>query len=301
VTYAPPPQIGKTFVVTGGSRGIGYWAVEQLTRAGAAVVIAARDKGRADAAAASVRDQVPGASVRFIPLDLGSLESVSAAAAQLVSDGGIDGLALNGAIVTKVKDREETVDGLELIVGTNYVGHFALVAQSLAALTPTARIVSMGSMATRLEKADLDNLMQSNGSYTSNTAYAYSKHAMQAFGFELDRRLRASGSGIQSLVAHPGFALNVQEPRREAFPLSASTAIWQTLLRPMTQGKDRGAWPLLAALTDPSLSGGDYLGPRWNLKGAPVVKQPVEQDTDPQFGARLWELSEEWCGLAFAV
>jgi NAD(P)-dependent dehydrogenase (short-subunit alcohol dehydrogenase family) len=301
VNYVPPSQVGKTFVVTGGSRGIGYWAVEQLARAGAAVVIAARDKGRADAAAASVRDQVPGASVRFIPLDLGSLDSVSAAAAQLVSDGGIDGLALNGAIVTKVKERKETVDGLELIVGTNYVGHFALVAQSLASLTPSARIVAMGSMATRLEKADIENLMQSNGTYASNSAYAYSKHAMQAFGFELDRRLRASGNGIRSLVAHPGFALDVQAPRREIFPLGRATVLGQSLLRPMTQGKDRGAWPLVRALTDEALDGGTYLGPRGTLKGPPMVKDPVDQDRDPALAERLWTLSEGWSGQQFSL
>ncbi len=301
MNYSPPSQAGKTFVVTGGSRGIGYWAVEQLARAGATVVIAARDKNRADAAAASVREQVPGAAVRFLPLDLGSLDSVRAAAEHLVADGGIDGLALNGGLVTGGKQRQSTVDGLELIVGTNYVGHFALVAQAFAALTPTARIVGMGSMATRLEPAKLQNLMQGDGAYSFNSAYAYSKHAVQAFGFELDRRLRAGGSGIRSIVAHPGFALDVQAPRRSFQRLSATTVLWQSLVRPMTQGKDRGAWPLVRALTDDSLEGGSYVGPRFSLKGQPQLVTAVEQDRDEAFGAELWTLSEAWSGLSFSV
>jgi NAD(P)-dependent dehydrogenase (short-subunit alcohol dehydrogenase family) len=46
VTWDPrhlPSQVGKTFVVTGGNAGIGYFTVEQLAAAGGRVIIAARN------------------------------------------------------------------------------------------------------------------------------------------------------------------------------------------------------------------------------------------------------------------
>jgi NAD(P)-dependent dehydrogenase (short-subunit alcohol dehydrogenase family) len=301
VSFTPPSQAGKTFVVTGGSRGIGYWIAEHLARAGAEVIIAARSKEQADAAAESIRTQVPNAVVRFVPLDLGSLDSVAEAARTLVSIGVVDGIALNGAVVAGGKERQTTVDGLELIVGTNYVGHFALLAGCFTALTPTARVVGMGSMATRMQKVDLDDLMQRNGQYSFDSAYAYSKHAVQMFGFELDRRLRQSGSGIQSLVAHPGFALDVQAPKRAVDPRSTVSVLTQNLLRPMTQGKDRGALPLVRALTDLSLASGSYIGPRAGLKGSPVVKTAVAADRDPNAAATLWRLTEQWANLTFSI
>ncbi len=290
----------STVVVTGGSRGIGYFVSEQLAAAGHRVVIAARSKERVDAAAASIRDRVPGAVVDFVSLDTASLQSVRAAAEQL---GPIDGLALNAGLTSPTKGRELTVDGLERVMATNYIGHFALVAQLFAKLTTTARVVSMGSMSTRLVRADIDNLQQLDGSYSSSKAYAYSKHAMQAFGLEFDRRLRASGSGIHSLIAHPGFALDVQAAPRPGIndQVSAKNRLGQQLLRPMTQGKDTGAAAMVRALTDPQAQGGEYYGPRNSLKGRPELITAVAQDRDPAFGAELWNLSEQWTGLKFEV
>ena len=288
----------STFVVTGGSRGIGYFVAEQLASAGHRVVIAARDEKRADAAAASIRHHVPGAVVDFVPLDTASLDSVAAAAGRL---GPIDGLALNAGLTSPTDGRETTVDGLEKVVATNYVGHFALVAQAFGSLSPTARVVSMGSMATRLARADIADLLQEQGRYSSSKAYAYSKHAIQAFGFELDRRLRERGSGIQSLIAHPGFALDVQAAPRPGINdlVSAKNRLGQQLLRPMTQGKDAGAAAMVRALTDPQAQGGEYYGPPNGLKGAPKLITAVPQDRDPAFGAELWSLSEQWTGIQF--
>lgn len=69
-------------------------------------------------------------------------------------------------------------------------------------------------MSARAMRADFGDLMQEHGAYDSAKVYPYSKHAVQAFGFEFDRRLRERGSGVRSLVAHPVFALDVQSPRR---------------------------------------------------------------------------------------
>jgi NAD(P)-dependent dehydrogenase (short-subunit alcohol dehydrogenase family) len=290
----------SSYVVTGGSRGIGYFVAEQLAEAGHRVIIAARSEKRADAAAASIRRHVPGAVVDFVPLDTASLASVAAAASQL---GPIDGLALNAGLTSPTKGRELTVDSLEKVVATNYLGHFALVAQAFASLSATARVVSMGSMSTRLVRADLSNLQQLEGRYSSSKAYAYSKHAMQAFGLEFDRRLRASGSGIQSLIAHPGFALDVQAAPRPGINdlVSARNRLGQQLLRPMTQGKDAGAAAMVRALTDPQAQGGEYYGPPNGLKGTPTLIEAVPQDRDPAFGAELWRLSEQWTGIQFEL
>jgi NAD(P)-dependent dehydrogenase (short-subunit alcohol dehydrogenase family) len=303
VTWDPralPSLTGKTFAVTGGSSGIGYFVVEQLAGAGASVVLLARSEQKADSAIAQVHHRTPDADLRFIPFDLSSLDSLATAAARLT--GPLDGVALNAGVVWPPKTRTLTDDGLELMVGCNHVGHFAFLARVFSALAPTAHIVSMGSMSTRTKKADFGDLMQEKGEYSSDKPYPYSKHAVQTFGFELDRRLRASGSGIRSLVAHPGFALDAQAPRRGAVnELSRGVRFGQNLFRPVTQGKDRGAWSVVRALVDPSAQSGDYIGPRGGLKGKPAPKTAVAQDRDPANGARLWQLSEQWAGLKFEV
>jgi len=298
VTWNPsslPTQSGKTFAVTGGSSGIGYFIAEQLTAAGASVILLARSEKRADAAIATIRTVTPTAQLAFIPFDLASLASVSAAASALPP---VDGIVLNAGLTSATAGRELTADGLERMVGENYVAHFALVAQSLSKVS--GRVVSMGSMSTRLARADVTDLLQESGRYNASKAYAYSKHAMQAFGFELDRRLRASGSSIRSLVAHPGFAMDVQAPNRGRYrQISVGERFGQNLLRPMTQGKDRGAWPAVRALTDPAAQGGEFYGPSGTVKGRPVVARAVAQDYDPAFASELWRLSEQWAGIKF--
>jgi NAD(P)-dependent dehydrogenase (short-subunit alcohol dehydrogenase family) len=297
-----PSQHGKTFVVTGGNAGIGYFVCEQLAAAGAHVILASRSAERVDAAIAAIREIVPTAELGFVLTDLSSLESVGAAAAKIRGLGSIDGLALNAGLTLGNNHRRVTADGLELAVGTNYLGHFALVAQSFSALSPAARVVSMGSMSTRLRRADIYDLLQERRRYSWSRAYAYSKHAMQAFGFELDRRLRASGSGIHSLVAHPGFSTDVQAPPRSGVnELPRSERLGQNLVRFMTQGRDGGAWPMVRALLDPDAKGGDFFGPSGGLKGKPELVKSVAQDLDPEFGRTLWEKSEGWTGVRFGV
>ncbi len=295
-----PSLAGKTYVVTGGSSGIGYFVVEQLAAAGASVVILARTQQRADAAIEQVRRRTPTADLRFIPFDLSSLESVAGAASQLT--GPIDGVALNAGVIWPPRTRTLTADGLELMVGSNHVGHFALVARLFALLTPGAHIVSMGSMSTRTMKADFADLMQERGKYSSDKPYPYSKHAVQAFGFEFARRLRQSGSDIRSLVAHPGFSLDAQAPRRgEVNRLRGRMRLAQNLFRPVTQGKDHGAWSMVRALVDPNAQSGSYIGPRGGLKGRPALKTAVAQDRDPAIGAVLWADSERWARVKFDV
>lgn len=298
-----PSQSGKTFVVTGGNAGIGYFIGEQLAAAGARVVIAARDAGRADAALAAIRSRVPGAQVSAVVLDLSSYVSVRSAAASLASLGRIDGIIENAAAVMPSRQREQTVDGNELMFGTNHLGHFLLTALLYPTLqkTPGSRVVTMGSGATRLVKLDPDDL-QSARTFRPFAAYAQSKHATQAFGFELDRRLRTAGSSVMALVAHPGGGQDGNSPER---PGVVEPSIGQRALAKLLffvgGSKDTAAWSAVRAATDPTAAGGQYWGPRGNITGPPVLAKPVESSHAESFGSRLWTDSERLVGERFPL
>jgi NAD(P)-dependent dehydrogenase (short-subunit alcohol dehydrogenase family) len=298
-----PSQAGKTVVVTGGNGGIGYFISEQLAAAGATVIMASRSKERADAAAASIRERVRGADLGFIRLDLSSLGSVREAAEGIRKLGRVDVLINNAGATSGSKERKLTEDGLEYTVGANAFGPFALTALSFPALGDGSRVVGLGSMATRIVKADLTNLQSARGRFKFFTAYAYSKHGMHAFAFELQRRLAAAGSGVESLLAHPGFAVDGLSSKRAGITdTRSSLALFGEKLEGVfAQGKDRGAWPAVRAAIDPGARGGEFYGPKRNVSGRPVVIDPVAQSADPAFGAEFWRQAEEATGIRFDV
>jgi NAD(P)-dependent dehydrogenase (short-subunit alcohol dehydrogenase family) len=298
---ALPSQAGKTFVVTGGASGIGYFICEQLASTGARVIIAGRNRGKADVAIASIARHAPGADVGFVHLDLGSFESVRSAAGELAALGRIDGLIENAGVIMPSKERQETVDGNELMFGTNHLGHFLLTALLYPTLraTPGSRVVTMGSGATHLTRIDLDNL-QSTKNYSSWRAYGQSKHATQSFGFELDRRLRASESPVTALVAHPGAAQDAKSPFRAGIvePTQLQRALG--LIYVIARGKNTAAWPIVRAALDPDAEGGQYWGPRV-FTPMPSLVKPARVSQEEVLGRALWARSEELVGQKFDV
>jgi NAD(P)-dependent dehydrogenase (short-subunit alcohol dehydrogenase family) len=296
---ALPAQVGKTIVVTGGNAGIGYFVSEQLAATGARIVLASRSPQKADAAAASIRDRVPGASIEFVRLDLSSLASIREAATGLGTLGPIDVLINNAGATTGSKQRQVTEDGLEFVVGSNAFGPYALTALTFSSVAPNGRIVSVGSLSTRMVRLDASNLQSERGRFNFFRAYAYSKHAMHAFAFELQRRLSAAGSEIGSLLAHPGSAVDLKSERRAGIndtskPLDYLAAI-------ISQGKDRGAWPIVRASIDPDAKGGEFYGPHRSVAGRPVTLEPVASSASEEFGREFWKQAEAATGIAFPL
>jgi NAD(P)-dependent dehydrogenase (short-subunit alcohol dehydrogenase family) len=298
-----PSQAGKTFVVTGGNAGIGYFIAEQLAAAGGRVVIAARNPGRASAAIASILSRYPRAEVSAVHLDLASFDSVRAAADELAALDRIDALIENAGAIMPSRSRQVTVDGNELMFGTNHLGHFLLTALLYPTLARTAgsRVVTMGSGATRLTRIRLDDL-QSERKFSAWAAYGQSKHATQAFGFELDRRLRAAGSPVSALVAHPGGGQDGNTPvRLGVIEPTRRERILAKVMFFVGGGKHTAAWPAVRAATDPDAVGGQYWVPRGGLRGQPRVGNPAAASHDPALGAALWVESERLVGQAFPV
>jgi len=311
VTWNPrllPDQSGRTVVVTGANAGLGYNTSEQLAAAGAHVVLACRNPVKAAAAIAAIRGRVPGASVSTLLLDVADLTSVRAAADRMLELPQLHGLILNAGIVHPPQDRSVSLDGAELVLATNYTGHFLLTSLVLPVLqrTPGSRVVSLGSMISRLMDSSLDDL-QLETTYNGWKAYAQSKIAMQVFGFELDRRLRAAGqggpAGVQSLVAHPGYSISGLTPGiRGVNEVGRGKRFVDTLQGFIgAQGKDAGAWSIVRAAIDPAAVGGQYYGPRFLTRGAPTLQHPTRTSLDHGVAARLFARTEALVDAPFAL
>ncbi|MFB7055202.1 SDR family NAD(P)-dependent oxidoreductase [Streptomyces vinaceus] len=296
-----PAADGRVFLVTGGNAGIGYFVAEQLSATGATVVLGSRSPAKAEAATASIRARVPGARVRAVRLDLADLPSLETAVASMGVER-LDAVVHNAGVALDDPPREETADGHELMFGTNHLGHFALTRwlMPLLSAAPAARVVTMGSFAAKSERLDLDD-PQSRRDYQPKRTYGRSKLAQMYFGVELDRRLRAAGSPVVSVIAHPGGALDSLTPSRP--PIHVRTTGARLGAAPaalLVQGKHAGAWPAVRAVLDPAVRGGQLWGPRvFGLRGEPRREPVWNHLADPGVAARLWEASCALTGVDF--
>jgi NAD(P)-dependent dehydrogenase (short-subunit alcohol dehydrogenase family) len=300
-----PPAHGKVFAVTGGNAGIGYFVSEQLARAGARVLIAGRSAERGARAEQAIRAVVPDADLGHLRLDLADLSSVAKAGAEIAALERLDGLVMNAGVLTQVQ-RQQTVDGNELVFGTDHLGHAALGAHAYPALarTPGSRIVMVGSFGARFVRLRFDDLQASQGRYHGFTTYLRAKLAQMVFAYELDRRLRAAGSPVSSVQAHPGGALDGLTPPRP--PVQVRTAKLRVIglagLLAAAQSKEAAAWPIVRAALDPSAAGGQLYGPRYlRSRGRPVLEKPAAHFLDARSGERLWKATEELTGVAWPI
>ncbi|MFD0163667.1 SDR family NAD(P)-dependent oxidoreductase [Streptomyces decoyicus] len=294
-----PRAEGKSFLVTGGNAGIGYFVAEQLAGTGATVVLGSRDAVKAEAAIASISARVPGAELRHLRLDLADLASLKTSVDALELDR-LDAVVHNAGVALDHPPRRETKDGHELMFATNHLGHFALTRwlAPLLMAAPGSRIVTTGSFAAKSERMDLDDL-QSTRDYRPKRTYGRSKLAQMLFGFELDRRLRAAGSTTLSVVVHPGGALDSLTPSRPPVHVRTTGERLRGLpLGALVQGKEAGAWPAVRAVLDPDVRGGQMWGPQvFGLRGRPRLEPFWDHLTDATTAARLWAASCDLTGV----
>lgn len=285
---------GRTYLVTGSNAGLGFFSSEQLMRAGAHVIMTGRNPNRLAAARAAATNRADGkGSAETLLLDTSNLGSIRAAAATVRQRGRLDGLLLNAGIVHPPAERETTRDGNELVLATNALGHYALAGALLTTLAARrGRMVWLGSMSTSMWKYDPTDPQLVEG-YSAWRAYVQSKVITTALGIEADRRLREGRVPITSVIAHPGYSTSgrtvgiqgVNQPSRLG-------RFFDNLQAPITQSKEQGAWPLVRALVDPSVDGGQMYGPGMIARGTPRLATPAKLTRDPALGERVWSLCE---------
>ncbi|MFT4976567.1 MAG: NAD(P)-dependent dehydrogenase (short-subunit alcohol dehydrogenase family) [Myxococcota bacterium] len=288
-----PDQSGKTFFITGANTGLGFETARVLARKGGRVLMGCRTRSKAEDAVARIKAETPGADLEIVDIDLGSLDSIRAAAARVIEEPRLDVLVNNAGIM--MPPRQLTSDGFESQFGVNHLGTFALTGLLLEKLeqTPGARVVNTSSGAHKGGKIDFDDV-NAEKSYSAFGRYSMSKLANLLHIAELDRRLKAKGSDIVAVTVHPGGS-----DTDLARHLPRWTAVLFPLMRLMMNTAAQGAWPTLLGATAPGVEGGQYFGPRGFMEMAGPAKQVKGNKTsqDPDLARRLWALSVEMTGV----
>ncbi|SDC81002.1 SDR family oxidoreductase [Nocardioides lianchengensis] len=298
-----PDLTGRRVVLTGGSDGVGLGLAARFAAAGADLVLPVRNPTKGEAALARIREQHPDAQVSLRELDLSSLASVARLGAALQEEGAPIHVLVNNAGVMTPPSRRTTEDGFELQLGTNHLGHAALVGHLLPLLRAgRARVTSQVSVAAARHGVHWEDLQWERG-YHGGRAYAQSKIAQGLFGLELDRRSRAAGWGVSSNLSHPGVTptnLLAAQPGMGRSRDTGSVRLIRLLSRIGLTGTVATALqPSLLAATAPD-AGGRFFGPSGlgGLRGAPAEQEPYPPLRDPAEAARVWEVTQELTGVS---
>ena len=289
-----PDQKGRTTIVTGANTGLGFHVARHLARKGAQVVLACRSEAKAQEAMQRIAAESPRASLAFLELDLGDLQSVRSAAETARGYDRIDVLINNAGVMIPPLTR--TAQGFESQFGINHLGHFALTALLLDKIgeTPNARIVTTASLAHKSGHIDFDDPNAERG-YSRIVRYQMSKLANLLFAYELDRRLRARGADTLSVACHPGIA----DTELSRYLPGIMVSLIRPFVGPFFNSAEQGAWPTLMAATAPEVKGGQYFGPskRGETTGPAVRVGSTRASHDEALARRLWDLSIELTGI----
>lgn len=277
----------RSILLTGATSGIGLETARNLARQGATLILACRNLEKAYRVCASLLRESGNPRISVTPLDVASLRSVRRCIAEVRERHARLDVLINNAGAFFLQ-RQETEDGFERTMATNYFGPFLLTAGLIPLLVqnPAARIINVGSDAYRYGRLDLNDL-QLTRRYDGFRAYAASKLAVQLWTQELAERLQ--GSGVTANALHPGHvATNIWQlwPRSTWRQRLLQRVITTVMVSPAV-----GAETTTYLATSPEVAG---------ISGAYFVKRRPRRvatpPTDRRLQRDLWRVSAELTG-----
>jgi NAD(P)-dependent dehydrogenase (short-subunit alcohol dehydrogenase family) len=292
---------GRLAVVTGGYSGLGLVTAKSLARAGAQVIVPARDPDRARAALAGEE------GIAVHPMDLIDPDSIQAFTAQLVRRGQPLSLLINCAGVM-ASPLARDVDGHESQFAINHLGHFRLVCGLWPALVAAgaARVVAVSSRGHQISGVDFEDIDFLHRPYDKWAAYGQSKTANALFAVGLDQR--GSGQGVRAFSLHPGQILtdlgrHLSSAEIDAFDVfdenGEQKVAPQLGLKNLEQGAATGLWCATSSALEGK--GGVYcedcdIAP---INTAETGRKGVARwAANAEFAEHLWRISEEWTGAS---
>ena len=282
---------GKRIIVTGATNGVGLGTARLLVRAGAHVILAVRNTDLGAQRAAEI-----GGSTSIAKLDLADLSSVRAFPDQL--DDDVDILINNAGGLTQ--HRADTVDGFETMIGTNFLGPFALTNLLLGRVR--SQIINVGSDSHKSATLRLDDMHLRSHRWAAYAAYARSKLAVMLWGLELDRRLRAAHSRVTTQLTHPGWVASNLSHVSDKPVMAGFHRVVGALANRFGNDIEEGAAPTLYCISEP-IPPGSYVGVdgRLGLKGGPVLIGRSAVACDYEAAAKVFEFGEQETGTVFSV
>ena len=277
---------GRTVLVTGPTSGLGRAVTDALAALGARVVLVGRSPERLAALRDSLVREHGEDRFPIVVADMGSLESVKAAASRvLATETRLDVLIDNAGAI--FPERTVGPDGIEATLATLAVGPFAIEAGllPLMARTPGARVVAVTSGGMYTQAVRLDDLQYEHDPCSGPRAYAQAKRIQVVLMREWDRRLAAAGIHVTTNAMHPGWA----DTPGLAEALPGFHRRMRRILRSPAEGADTIVW----LATRPDAGGGKlYL----DRRPRPFDRLPSTRLTAAD-RSRLWNSVLELCGL----
>jgi retinol dehydrogenase 14 len=279
---------GRVCVVTGANRGIGRATAEGLARLGATLVLVCRRLEEGESVAREIASAHGGRPALVVPADLSSQRSIRDAAERIrAAHGRLHVLVNNAGVIPK--QRETTVDGLEMQFAVNHLAYFLLTNLLLDRLVDGApsRVVNVSSGAHQGGRLDFSDL-QSERRYDPVRVYGRTKLANVLFTYELARRLGATG--VTANCLHPGVVATKLMADYMNVPLVGG-AIARTFGGSAEKGAETSVY-LAASREVEGVTGRYFVGQR------ETRSSPASYDVALQ--QRLWEESARLTALATA-
>ncbi len=297
----PADLSDNTYIITGTSSGIGTVIAYELAKRGAQVIAGNRNVDKAHKAMEAIRNQSDNlSSLKVLPLDISSFKSVRKFVEKVNKDANIsqiDGLLLNAGIMA-LPERKESIDGFELQMATNVLGHHLLTSLLMhkIKLASKAVIISTSSSASSnvFNKAIWNDINAEN-KYDPWEQYGLSKIAAIQFRDGLREIIKDAKlqNKIHVHTTHPGLT---------ATPLfDASKGIFASVFRSVRgifmMNVEQGALSTLRATVDQTLPDGSFIGPGGitGMTGNPKVIKVYNPrlSLDPILRRKMWEYCDQ--------
>jgi len=285
-----PDLRGKTALITGGNKGLGYQSAFELSKNGAKVIISCRDVEAGLRAKKKMMAEIPDAEIEVIPLDLTDLESVSRFSETVKQNYERLDILLCNAGVVNLESHQLTNNGDEMHMATNHLGHFALTGLLLPLIiaTENSRVVVVSSLAYKSGAINFDDINWEDREYNRFKCYGDSKLANLLFVKHLNQFLRDKGASTIAVSAHPGLT---GTERQQTIGIGGKLAKW------IASPVEKGVRPQLLATIDPQAEPNSFYGPKYGLIGRPVKLKLNHLDVEE--ATKLWKLSEKNTGVTF--
>ncbi|CAI9726275.1 Hypothetical predicted protein [Octopus vulgaris] len=274
---------GRSFMVTGGSSGVGKSIVEDLAKRGAVVHLLCRNTERAETIKDQIKQTTGNEDITIHALDLSKPAEVYKWAKNFAeSHHKLDVLINNAGAMLNVKT--VTLDGLDAGFAANTLAPHILTTQLISKLSQSddARVIMVSSGGMLVQKLSVTDLQNDNSPYDGTMAYAHNKRQQVIMSEQYARKYPS----IYFCSMHPGWA---DTPGVET-AMPGFYSKMKDRLRTPQQGADTALWLAIASAPKTFVSGQFFQDRNPTSTHLPLAKTKCTPEEEVLFMNKLDDL-----------